>query len=372
MLTNSSEKFLTDINQNIFYREFTFDRNDFYTMAGNKVELADNVILLEEWMILIQIKERNVDEAKVSQVKWFENKVLKKAKQQIKQGLRMLNSEEQINVTNSLGLTINLRIADIRNIHNLIIYHLNEDPHPDVAGVKMYNCADGTFVHIISSIDYKYLCHFLMTLAEMNQYLDFRKRLLSQLIDKRVPEQYIFAHFLQCPDCLDFQPELLTACAALCQQLDDENSKISMQSFIAHLGSTLKVDDPNYRIIVRELAKMDRREIETFKERLLAVLESEPKALPFTLKRFASRRTDTGYVLMKLRRDQESNWVNALQNLTLQFKYKHRLSRCLGVIVMHTDADHMIDLNWAYAEGPWVYDQALEDLCRQEQEIYKS
>lgn len=372
MLTNSSEKILTDINQNIFYREFTFDKNDFYTMAGNKVELADNVIWLEDWIILIQIKERNADEAKVSQVKWFENKVLKKAKQQIKQGLRMLNSEEQVNVTNSLGQTFNLRTADIRKIHNLIIYHLNEDPHPDVAGVKMYNCTDGTFVHIISSIDYKYLCHFLMTPAEMNQYLDFRKQLLSQLIDKRVPEQYIFVHFMQCPDCLDFQPELLNDFTALCKQLDDENSNISMLSFIARLGSTLKVDDPNYRIIVRELAKMDRYEMKAFKERLLSVLESEPNNLPCTLKRFASLRTDTGYVLMKLRRDMEYDWINALQNLTLQFKYKHRLSRCLGVVVMHTDIDHMIDLNWAYTEGPWEYDQALEDLCRQEQEIYKS
>ena len=152
MLTNSSEKILTDINQNIFYREFTFDRNDFYTMAGNKVELADNVIWLQDWMILIQIKERNADEAKVSQIKWFENKVLKKAKQQIKQSLRMMHSEEQVNVSNSLGQTFNLRTAEIRNIHNLIIYHLNEEPNPDVAGVKMYNCTDSTFVHIISSI----------------------------------------------------------------------------------------------------------------------------------------------------------------------------------------------------------------------------
>ena len=52
----------------MFYREFTFDKNDFRASDGNKVELADNVIWLDDLLILIQIKERNHADAKTDQV----------------------------------------------------------------------------------------------------------------------------------------------------------------------------------------------------------------------------------------------------------------------------------------------------------------
>ena len=87
MLTNNSEQIITTINLNMFYREFTFDKNDFRASDGNKVELADNVIWLDDLLILIQIKERNHADAKTDQGKWFQNKVLKKAKNQVKNSL---------------------------------------------------------------------------------------------------------------------------------------------------------------------------------------------------------------------------------------------------------------------------------------------
>ena len=160
MLTNYSEQRITTINQNMFYREFTFDKNDFRASDDNKVELADNVIWLDDLLILIQIKERNHADAKTDQEKWFQNKVLKKAKNQLKNSLKFLKEEQHIFISNPLGQTFDLKTADIRKIHNLIIYHLNEAPTSSVSVVKMYRCTDGTFIHVIESRDYSNLCRY--------------------------------------------------------------------------------------------------------------------------------------------------------------------------------------------------------------------
>lgn len=44
MLTTNSEKLITQINQNVFYNEFTFDKTDFITKDNKRVELADNIL----------------------------------------------------------------------------------------------------------------------------------------------------------------------------------------------------------------------------------------------------------------------------------------------------------------------------------------
>ena len=106
------------------------------------------MIWLDDLLILIQIKERNHADAKTDQEKWFQNKILKKAKNQVKNSLRFLKEEQHIYISNPLGQTFDLKTADIWKVHNLIIYHLNEAPTSSVSAVKMYRCTDGTFILI--------------------------------------------------------------------------------------------------------------------------------------------------------------------------------------------------------------------------------
>ena len=40
MITTESEKIITNINTNIFFREFTFNKNSFDTNTGNTKEFA--------------------------------------------------------------------------------------------------------------------------------------------------------------------------------------------------------------------------------------------------------------------------------------------------------------------------------------------
>jgi len=87
-MTKQSENIVTKISSNVFYKEFTFDKNDFYPQDGKK-ELADNVLWLDNLLFVIQVKERNPKEIKSEEDenKWFNNTVLKTAKNQIKKSV---------------------------------------------------------------------------------------------------------------------------------------------------------------------------------------------------------------------------------------------------------------------------------------------
>ena len=87
-MQTESKDLVTRISSNVFYKEFTFHKNNFITPHGQK-ELADNVLWIDDLLFLIQVKERNASEVKttVEENKWFENTVLKKAKNQIKDSL---------------------------------------------------------------------------------------------------------------------------------------------------------------------------------------------------------------------------------------------------------------------------------------------
>lgn len=70
-MQTESEDLVTRISSNVFYKEFTFHKNNFITPRGQK-ELADNVLWIDDLLFLIQVKERNASEVKttVEENKW--------------------------------------------------------------------------------------------------------------------------------------------------------------------------------------------------------------------------------------------------------------------------------------------------------------
>src|SRR5690625_4075820 len=110
-MTTESENIVAKISSNLFYKEFTFDKNDFYPEDGKK-ELADTVLWLGDLLFIIKVKERNPNKIKseVEENAWFDNKFLKKAKEQI---------------ANSIEYLINYKELKIKNIRNLQLTYLN-------------------------------------------------------------------------------------------------------------------------------------------------------------------------------------------------------------------------------------------------------
>lgn len=85
------------------------------------------------------------------------------------------------------------------------------------------------------------------------------------------------------------------------------------------------------------------------------------------MKRFASSRTQCGFVLMRLNKKVEATWRRALVNFSLEFKYKWKLNKCIGLVVLK-DNDYF-DFRWSYMEGEWKYDEELEKRVEEDIEI---
>ena len=64
-MANESERIVTSISSNVFFKEFTFDKTQFKSKDG-ELELADNVLWLDDLLFVIQVKERNRQEVKTA------------------------------------------------------------------------------------------------------------------------------------------------------------------------------------------------------------------------------------------------------------------------------------------------------------------
>ena len=79
-----SELHIAELNSNAFFKEFTYSSTKFkIDEKGQELELADNVVWLDDLLQIIQIKERNKS-GDSNDENWFNNKVLRKAVKQIK------------------------------------------------------------------------------------------------------------------------------------------------------------------------------------------------------------------------------------------------------------------------------------------------
>ena len=368
MLSNQSEKEITQINQNVFFKEFTFDKNDFIIDGHNKVELADNVLWLDDLMIVIQIKEKDL-KGNSSVDDWLKNKVFKKAKDQVKNTLKYLYEHKTISIANGHNENHILDIRKIVSIHSVIIYKI-DDWNKESEVAKKYITQDNRLIHFISFDDYIQVCRYIITPVELGQYLYFREKMLRNNMNiDELPEQYFLAHYFQNPINTTFNILYICNLNKICEKIISKEDEFYLGNFISHMRETLYAygNERDYYFTVRELAKLNRGEMKLFKERLLAIIHGEPKSLPVLMKRFASDRTKCGFVLMKLNEDVKDTWSNALINFAYEFKYKWKLEKCIGLVVLKDNEYY--DFKWCYMEGKWAYDEEWEKRVEEDIEI---
>ncbi|MBK9023563.1 MAG: hypothetical protein IPL69_06250 [Saprospiraceae bacterium] len=74
----STERKIIELNNNYFFEEFTFGQNKFIDHSnGQELEFADNVIWIDDFFLIFQIKERN-SEVEKNIENWFKSKIEKK------------------------------------------------------------------------------------------------------------------------------------------------------------------------------------------------------------------------------------------------------------------------------------------------------
>lgn len=371
MATTESEHIVTSISSNVFFKEFTFDKNQF--KSGNReLELADNVLWLDDLLFVIQVKERNPKEIKTSieENKWYDN-VIKKAKKQIADSLTFLKTYDAIKIKNLRQQEIEISKPNLDSINKIIVYMPNSDLiSEENKSIKFYESSQVGNVHIFHIEDYLWVCKYLITPTELDEYLKFRERIHRRHKETiaALPEQYILAHFLKTDDEEVIRVEYIKALTTLEQNAIEWDMSHIIDSFpkTLRMGEDNKPND--YCTIIKEMAKLKRFELKQVKERFSKMINDVRSDEPTFPYRSASGRTGCGFVFIPLTVERSPSWRQALINFTEIFKYKWKLEKCLGVCASAFNQD--FDINWVYIERNIVYNEDLENAVKKDKETY--
>lgn len=359
------ENYISKFNEFYFFREFTYSKNKFRKNNGQEVEIADNIILLDNIFIVFQMKERSTGHKRASNNddNWFENKVLKKATKQIRDTIQYLKEYDEIILNNERGDAFNIGTGTITSVQKIVLYASNEFLSNDKRRIKYHKSKSAGIIHILSIESYEKILKTLLTPAEVFEYLQFREHVIIQHLEntESVSEESLLGQYM----IADFESIPNEKFSEVLSNLKSEIEALDMTGII-HLFPkrlTHTVSETDYYYILREIAKLMRHELKIFKERFKLSMESA-KANKFELPyRFAIPRLNLGFVLIPLCKDQRSNRKNGLTNLTLGHKYDQKLIKCIGATFLY-EKDGWFSVEWCFIDGPWEANSEMEEMLK--------
>lgn len=266
MNPNHSESLLSQINSNVFFKEFTFSRNEFTQLdSKQRLELADGVVWLDDIFMVFQIKE--CTNVKGVTEKWFQNKILNKAVKQIKSTHNYLRKYSEIQIVNEKGHRRNISEANIHTIESVIIFSLDAEVEEVIRFQKFYKSRQVGLIHLFHVEDYYWVCKYLLTPAEVDEYLVFRKELYENhtLVLNNLPEQYVLAHFLETSDTSKIDVGFVDNLKKADMGIYDFNLSYLIENFDKDIK--LVSEETDYYPILAEIAKLNRVELSEFKKR---------------------------------------------------------------------------------------------------------
>ena len=364
---NKTESLVSKINANVFFEEFTFCKNDFKALdSKQQLEFADSVVWLDDLLFVYQIKERQGSDNSFDVQKWYQNKVINKGVKQIKSTLAYLMEYPEIYIENQKGHKLNISQAKVcKSIRKIIIYSPNNEFSEKLRFVRFYESVTAGLIHLFHVEDYYWICKYLHTPAEVDEYLEFRENyyLANPERSDLLPEQYILAHFFATLKTDHFEPEYINNF----KKVNDEIEQFDISRLIKNFtnGITLINHQTEYYPIIREISKLNRSELFEFKRRLfksIEICEDKEIVSPY---RVHMPRTNCSFIFIPLHSSKSRHWRNALTNMVSAQKYMQKTEKCVGVTVFREpDNPEYFQLFWMYMEGQWIYDSEMEALLK--------
>ncbi len=364
MERTQSENSVTEINSNLFFKEFTYGTTDFTDVNKKQsLEFADNVVWLDDIFILFEIKERKNHLTK-GEEKWFENKVLNKAVKQIKKTHKYFHDFPAITLKNEKGHTKNISETNLEDVQNVIIYSASDNFSEQKRLIKFHESRTVGLIHLFHTEDYYWICRYLSTPAEVKEYLIFRENLFlaQQGILNKLPEQYILGHFLETLDTSIIEPKFIENLGLVDQELFDFN----ISNIIENFNNKIKLLSlqTEYYPIISEIAKMNRAELAEFKKRFIRSTEKckeGEREIPY---RMYLPRTDCAFVFIPMTKEDSIHWKIALRNYTEAQKYDQKAFKSIGVVIYEDaiEGEVFFEMYWMYIEAEWVFNEQMEEL----------
>lgn len=362
----SFQEDIAKLNEFYFFREFTFSKNEFPPTPTEEVELADNVIWLDNLVNIYQIKERQApsNTSPEKEQRWFEQKVLGKATKQIRDTLNYLQNYKDIQLPNHRGDFFNVTVPSLESVHKLVLYKAHEALPESCRKQKHYKSKTAGLIHLIPANDYLGILRTLLTPAEVSDYLAFREELITHWEEDvlNLPEQALVGHYLS--GITDEKPQLQFV--EYLRRLEHRVQEWDMTGVINVFPERVTTNNvsTDYYYIVKEIAKLMRHELREFKMRCQLSME-KAKANEFVLPyRIAIPRTGCGFVFIPVTQDLIEHRLQGLQNFTHAHKYDQRLSKCIG-ISFAPEEDGWYSVEWFYIEFAWQDDPEMENMLQQ-------
>ncbi len=223
---------------------------------------------MDDIFFIFEIKERELTE-KSDDSSWFKNKILNKAVKQIKQTHEYLKKYPNIPIVNQKGHEKNISQANFNKVQSAIIYSPSDKFEDEQRFQKFYRSQKVGLIHLFHSEDYYWICKYLITPAEVEEYLIFRKELFEEHPQhlNLLPEQYVLAHFFETLDTSEIKPKYITNFKKLTTDTTDFNISYLIENFNKNIRF-LK-EQTEYYPIIAEIAKLNRAELTEFKKRFI-------------------------------------------------------------------------------------------------------
>ncbi len=361
------EEIVSRTNKSIFFKEFTFSKNNFYPKPSGELEFADNVVWLDNIFLVYQVKERDSKSVKdkVSEENWFNSKVLKKAKNQIKDTLNYLESYEEINVINERGHTFNIAAGTKQYIKKIILYSASEYLPTNLRLLKSYMSKKVGLVHLLAIDDYVGILETLITPMEIEEYFRFREEIISKwtLEINKLPEQALVGYYLSGETQNPITIEYMKYLNNLVMNPDEFDFSGIIEKLPFRVESTENPED--YYKIIKEIAKLKRSGLKVFKEKFEWGLKRAKDNDVFQPSRMADPKTNCGFIFIPLPNEAVDKWKNAITNFTMANKYDLKLFKCIGItFAIDPNNKSIYQIHWSLIEHEWVFNSELENKIK--------
>lgn len=358
------QHFVNLINSYTFFKEFSFSKNSVIPSAGTEIEFSDYVLFCDGYLIIFQLKERSTrSDSDQIEHNWIRNKILKKAKTQLKNSVGFLVNEKSITVTNERGDSFSIEYSKLKKIYKLIVYLYPGKLPTSFIPIKYYVSADIGFVHIFDFVSYKNICDVLFTPIEILKYFDFREQHLSLIFSaKNESEKYLLGRYLLSPKPVD--TDLDTKSDDFSEYVDKLEVKIGEYDMryvfqsIRDKQFYTSGDALDYYKFMTELALLDQLEIAELKKRFKFALEKIEKDA-FNINRMISSNTKCGFVFISLQKGDKQDRIKLSKAITHLAKYDMKLEKTLGITFIKESKD-MITIYWTYVSYPWEFNKETE------------
>jgi len=368
-MTTSSEKSVAYVNKNHFLQEFTYSMPLFLAQDRCEHEFADSVMWIDNLLVLIQIKERNLSAVigdPANERSWYLRNVLKKRVTQLARTHDYLKSGQPLELRNDRGVKVRLDQGQAKDIYNLVVYAPSPLLSPQFINKKSYVSKRVGFVHLMEYAAYVNICTTLVTPFEIADYLIWRQTicLKKQNDCDAVSEKALVGQFLLGNDNADPSRHFEEYTDRLSRDIEEHNIYGILHKFLDRIqfGNTNK----EYYFILKELAKLKRDMMRDFLDRYIWSMKECKKESPGLPRRMTIPAYDCSFIFIPLAAEESDRWHGFLESFTHLNKHEFRTRKAIGITIApapDSDMEHFV--NWLYLDSEWKVDDETEKFLQE-------